>query len=310
MSNNILRSSSGGTDSATRAQTMAQEEPTVDQEIIDAADPVEAYHRSRLYSLLSLLLDRPGDDHEEIVEDGVFAEHLQESARIYGDEKLARAAERVLEAYTEFDEHRHEWASLFGVEEGVTVSPYQLTYLPGPLMTTVRELADMKGFYQAFDLQIADSERDRGDNIIFQTEFLGHLSLREALLREEGKREGVEVVVEARRSFLEDHLGRWYWRFAEEVSKQDDSGFYAALAEFLAILVETEIETLDLDPKWVPDDPAVTEWNEGVFGESGRSCGGCGSDPSGQHTGEMEGIEEGLDMEFGEYGPLRDEDRN
>lgn len=307
MSNNILRSSSGGTDSATRARAMGEKEPTVDQEIIDAADPVEAYHRSRLYSLLSLLLDRPGDDHEEIVENGVFAEHLQESARIYGDEKLARAAERVLEAFTDFDEHRHEWASLFGVEEGVTVSPYQLTYLPGPLMTTVRELADMKGFYQAFDLQIADSERDRGDNIIFQTEFLGHLSLREAVLRDEGETDGVEVVVEARRRFLEEHLGRWYWRFAEEVTKQDD-GFYAAIVELLAILVESEIETLDLDPKWVPDDPAVTEWNEGVFGESGRSCGGCGSDPSGQHTDAIG--EEEVDMEFGEYGPLGEGDRN
>ncbi len=40
-------------------------------------------------------------------------------------------------------------------------------------------------------------------------------------------------------------------------------------------------DRLDLDPDWVPDDPEVLEWNEDVFGDSGRGCGGCGRDPEG-----------------------------
>lgn len=152
--------------------------------------------------------------------------------------------------------------------------------LPGPLLTNVRQLADIRGFYEAFDLAVAEGRNDRADHVCFETEFLAHLDAREAHLRRVGDREGVAIVVDVRRSFLEDHLGRWAWRFAAEVSGRDD-GFYAALAGLLSSLVEVEVETLDADPDWVPDAPGVTEWNEGVFGDAGRGCGGCGADVEG-----------------------------
>lgn len=246
---------------------------------VEEGNAREAFHRSRLYSLVSLALDRPDEQHRQVLDDGPFFEHLTESAAVCGDPDVRQTVSDTADRFVSVSDHRYEWASLFGVEEGVTVSPYELTYLPGPLMTTVRKLADIKGFYQAYDLQIADSERDRGDNIVFQTEFLGHLCLREAVLRDRGDTEGVRIVVETRKSFVEDHLGRWYWRFAEEVGKHDDGGFYSSVAAVLAAVLDHEIELLDAEPEWVPDDPAVTEWNEGAFGESGRSCGGCGSDP-------------------------------
>jgi hypothetical protein len=151
-------------------------------------------------------------------------------------------------------------------------------------MTNVRKLADLSGFYEAFDLEIAPGRNDRRDHVCFLLEFAGILSLREAHLRLEGDDEGVAIVGDARRQFLEDHLGRWYWRFADEVS-QHSTGFYATLADLLAALLDDEIERLGLDPEWVPDDPQVTEWTEDVFGDSGRSCGGCGADATG--TGDL-----------------------
>lgn len=84
-----------------------------------------------------------------------------------------------------------------------------------------------------------------------------------------------------------DHLGRWFWRFTSEVSAHGD-GFYAALADLLAAHVETELETLSLEPEWVPDAPEVTAWNEDVFGDTGRGCGGCGADIEG-----LDGIDRG-----------------
>ncbi|EMA45965.1 TorD/DmsD family molecular chaperone [Halobiforma nitratireducens] len=259
-----------------------------DSVVIDApGTAATAVHRNRLYTLLGLAFDRPDDDLETALADGAVGEHLLASATAIDDD-VAEAARAVVDTLPESDadanaaaesltDLRHRWASLFGVEEGVTVSPYELTYLPGPLMTNVRRLADINGFYEAFDLEIADDHNDRGDHICFLLEFLGHLSLREASLRERGDRDGVRIVVDARAALLEDHLGRWYWRFADEVSQHDD-GFYASAADLLAALVETELETLDLDPEWVPDAPEVTEWNEDVFGDSGRGCGGCGVD--------------------------------
>lgn len=316
MSNNILRSgSSGHEQNAGTPDRTTGEDPAAEPTVVDDSSAEEAFHRSRLYSLVSLALDRPGEEHRRVMDDGVFFEHLSESAAIYGGPDVRRAAEDVTERFAGVSRHRREWASLFGIEEGVTVSPYELTYLPGPLMTTVRKLADIKGFYRAYGLRIADSERDRGDHVVFQTEYLGHISLREATLRDEGDTEGVHIVTETRKSFIEDHLGRWYWRFTEEVSKHDDEGFYASIAALLATILEREIELLDADPEWVPDDPAVVEWNEGAFGDSGRDCGGCGGTPDGAESGQS--VDPELLDQFGppteeelpdpdEYGPLND----
>lgn len=278
-----------------------------------AADPPgdleTAVHRSRLYSLCSLGFDRPGDDLAAAREAGAYDADLRESAAVIGED-VATAAAAVADSLEGADHRdlRDRWASLFGVEEGVTVSPYELTYLPGPLMTNVRRLADIRGFYEAFDLAVAEGKADRGDHVCFLTEFLSHLSRREAALRLEGDDEGVAVVVDAYRSFLEDHLGRWYWRFADEVGARDDGepAVYAALAELLAALVEREVERLDLDPDWVPDDPQVTEWNEDVFGDAGRGCGGCGVDAGGPSSGPTDaepdrvpGGDRGLDPDLG-----------
>lgn len=257
------------------ASIEADEDETLDWNAL--GDETTAFHRSRLYSLLALGFERPGEEFQLAVEDGAFCTDLVESARVIDDdvEEMALAVGTHVD---DADALHDEWVGLFGVEEGITVSPYELTYMPGPLMTNVRKLADLSGFYEAFDLEVAPERNDRRDHLCFLLEFLGQLSLREAYLRTEEDDEGVAIVGDARCQFVEEHLGRWYWRFADEVSKHDD-GFYAALADLLAALLEDEIDRLDLDPEWVPDDPNVAEWTEDVFGDSGRGCGGCGGSP-------------------------------
>lgn len=271
---------STGTDAAPEGSSAAV--PADDADAVRAevpGDATSATHRSRLYALLALGFDRPGDDLEAMLPDGAFADGLVESAAAL-DCDFMDAAVAAVDALEPVDALHDRWASLFGVEEGVTVSPYELTYLPGPLMTNVRRLADVRGFYEAWDLSVAEGHNDRGDHVCFLAEFMSYLCEQEAYLREADDERGVAIVVDAQRQFLEDHLGRWYWRFAEEVSKHDD-GFYAALGDLLAALVERDVDRLDVDPDWVPDDPEVTEWNEDVFGDSGRGCGGCGMNAGG-----------------------------
>jgi putative dimethyl sulfoxide reductase chaperone len=265
----------GGPSNATEKTT----EPgrTVDEateRAIEAGDTETAIHRANLYGLLALAFERPGDDLEAALAEGAFSDALADSARAV-DPAVGECAEAVGEHLAGRETLHRQWASLFGVEEGITVSPYELTYLPGPLMTNVRKLADIGGFYEAFGLSIVPGKNDRKDHLCLLLEFLSILCEREAALREAGDDRGVAVVVGAQRTFVEDHVGRWYWRFAGEVSAHDD-GFYAALTDLLAALVERDVEVLDLDPNWVPDHPEVTEWNEDVFGDVGRDSGGCG----------------------------------
>jgi TorA maturation chaperone TorD len=242
-------------------------------------DATTAFHRSQIYSLLALGFERPGDALRQAIGADAYSTDLVKSAQVIDDDVAERA--QAVGAHVDDPDTLHdEWASLFGVEEGVTVSPYELTYLPGPLMTNVRKLADIGGFYEAFNLEVAPGHNDRQDHICFLLEFIGLLSLRESVLLTEDD-EGLAIVGDARCQFVEDHIGRWYWRFADEVSQHDGHGFYAALADLLAALLKEEIERLGVDPEWVPDNPEVTEWNEDVFGDSGRGCGGCGVNPEG-----------------------------
>lgn len=284
---NILRSNS----TTVETDPSTEDSSGIDPEPAYEATTEDAIQRARLYSLVSIGLDRPDDEFERLLDDGVFAADIKEAAAALDNEELADAAAQVadLAESHEFDELYYEWSSLFGVEEGVTVSPYELTYLPGPLLTSTRDLADISGFYKAFGLEIADGQNDRADHVVFQTEFLSHLALREATLRDEADLAGVEVVTEARLSFVEEHIGRWFWRFADEVSKEDDLGFHTAVINLLSALVESEIDRMGVDPEWVPDHPEVIEWTEDVFGDSGRGCGGCGVDGDGLED-ELEGM--------------------
>lgn len=263
--------------------------------LIASGDVETAVARSRLYALLALGFDRPGADFEAALDQGAFCTDLVAFARAIDDDVAGRAL-AVGTHVADREQHHGEWASLFGVEEGVTVSPYELTYLPGPLVTNVRQLSDVAGFYAAFDLAIAAEKNDRRDHVCFQLEFLSHLSAREASLRERGDDDGVAVVVDARRQFVEDHIGRWFWRFADEVGAHGD-GFYPALADLLAALLESEVDRLAVEPDWVPDDPEVTEWTEDIFGDSGRGCGGCGIDTGAGQEGTLS-----LDRELSDDG--------
>ncbi|MFT4947604.1 MAG: DMSO reductase family type II enzyme chaperone [Natronomonas sp.] len=244
---------------------------------VHPGDAETAFERGRLYALLALGFERPGEELTAAFDDSAYCTDLVAAADAL-DGDVAEAAVAVGAHVDDPDALYEDWGPMFGVEEGHSVSPYELNYLPGPLVTNVRRLADINGFYEAFGLSVAEDKNDRGDHICFQLEFLSHLCLREARLREAGDDRGVRVVGDAQRQFIEDHVGRWFWRFTDEVGVSGE-GFYAALADTLAALVESEIERFDLDPDWVPDDPEVEEWSEGIFGESGRGCGGCGMNP-------------------------------
>ncbi|WP_336328420.1 TorD/DmsD family molecular chaperone [Halovenus sp. HT40] len=251
---------------------------TVDQGESDLpehpGDVETAFQRARLYALLALGFERPGEELADAFADSAYCTDLVAAAEVLGDD-VAEAAVGVGAHVDDPDALYEDWGPMFGVEEGHSVSPYELNYLPGPLVTNVRRLADINGFYEAFDLSVDSDKNDRGDHICFQLEFLSHLCLREARLRESGDDHGVRIVGDAQQQFVEDHIGRWFWRFTDEVGVSGE-GFYAALADTLAALIESEIDRFDLDPEWVPDDPEVEEWSEGIFGDSGRGCGGCG----------------------------------
>ncbi len=120
-----------------------------------------------------------------------------------------------------------------------------------------QEMADIAGFYNAFGFRVGGALRERPDHLATQLEFLYVLSLKEAYAAEEGHAEHVEVCVEARRSFLRDHLGRWIGLFAEGVTRASASALdsdeganpYVWLARQAADFVLADARSLGVTPE-------------------------------------------------------------
>ncbi|TYL36469.1 dehydrogenase [Natronococcus pandeyae] len=246
-------------------------------------------HRARLYKLASLAFDRPDEALEEALLSGAFDEQLLESAAALGNDELhEHAAAVVEESPTDsdaIDELYSNWAALFGFEGGGDIDQYQIEYSPGTLVTSTDVLADIAGFYKAFDLSMDEGNHERVDHLCIQLEFVSHLALQTAYLEESGDETGVEVVTNAQGDFLEDHLGRWTGRYRETIEDETDVAFYQALAALVDTLVDDDVDRFDVEPKEFKETPPSPL--EGLHDDDGDfRCGTCGSTPS-PSTGEM-----------------------
>jgi putative dimethyl sulfoxide reductase chaperone len=251
-------------------------------EIDQSATAIQHVHRARLYALASMAFDRPDDRFEEAVLSGAFEAQLLESAAAVGGDELEDAAESVVAASPAdrdaFEECASNWASLFGFEEGGNISQYQIEYSPGTLVTSTDVLADIAGFYGAFDLSIDDGNRERVDHLCIQLEFVSHLALQTAYLERDGDEDGIEIVTDTQGAFIEDHLGRWTGRFRETVEEEADSEFYRALAALVDALVDGDTDRFEIEPKQFEETPPspIEGINEG---DGDFRCGTCGTTP-------------------------------
>jgi putative dimethyl sulfoxide reductase chaperone len=249
---------------------------------------IDHVHRARLYKFASMASDRPDEALEEALRSGAFADQLVESAAALGDDALVEAARRLADVSPTdadgVDDLTSDWAALFGFEEGGNVSQYQIEYSPGTLVTSTDVLADIAGFYGAFDLGMEEGNRDRVDHLCIQLEFVSHLALQTAYLVEAGDEDGVEIVTDVQGSFLEDHLGRWTGRYRETLDEETGVAFYRALAVLIDALVGADVDRFGVSPKAFTETPPspLEGLNEG---EGDFRCGTCGTSPSPPNAG-------------------------
>lgn len=216
-------------------------------------DPDSHVHRARLYNLAAMAFDRPGESFEAALRSGDFAAQLVESAAALDEDQLLDRAEAVADASPETDAGIDDLASTYRTlfsftSEDDDVSPYELAYAPGDLTTNTDRLADLAGFYGAFGLEMEDSDRERVDYLSIELEFLSYTALQTAYLVLDDDETGIEVVTDAQRNFLEDHLGRWLPRFRDAMQEHVDEPFYRELAAMLAALVERDVDRFGADP--------------------------------------------------------------
>lgn len=122
--------------------------------------------------------------------------------------------------------------------ESVCTSPERL------LMQDARD--GVLAAYRAVRVVIADNQtNDPEDHVAFELAFLGLLGNRAADALESGDEGAAHGLLQAKQSFMRDHLLNWVPRFADDVVRISQTGFYRGLADVLVGTLETDAAMLD-----------------------------------------------------------------
>ncbi|GMQ80196.1 MAG: hypothetical protein BMS9Abin04_148 [Planctomycetia bacterium] len=144
-----------------------------------------------------------------------------------------------------------EYERTFGLVVANACPPYETEYIGSKFaFQRSNAMADVSGYYRAFGLAGSRAHRERPDHIVIELEFMAVLLGLERQAAETGDAAGGErghICRGAQRRFLEEHLAWWTPAFARLVERENGTGFYAAVASFLAALIPAERALLDVE---------------------------------------------------------------
>ncbi|MFQ5767664.1 MAG: molecular chaperone [Acidobacteriota bacterium] len=203
--------------------------------------------RASLYRLVTRLLADPVAGPPPA---SVDLEVALQGAKILEDSEVVRttaALEPLLPATA--DDFKKSHTRVFGLLASSEAPPYEVEYEQrGDLFWRAQQLADIKGFYKAYALDLA--RRDRPDHVAVEAEFLWYLLERRiAAQRLSHGQERQQILEDSFRSFLAGHFAAWVPSFAadlERLATDRDVPFLAATARFLAAMTASEAGRFDL----------------------------------------------------------------
>jgi putative dimethyl sulfoxide reductase chaperone len=215
--------------------------------------PVQAaIFRSAMYEVLSLAFAYPTTPLRARL-DAALADLLELPAVTSAgySEHLARMRSALAVSETEVlaAEHNH----LF--EHSSVSSPYETEYEPDPF-AKARQLADIAGFYTAFGMSVSTTRPTLQDFLGTELEFMAYLTRKEAYAAARNWRHRRRLTLDAERSFLHDHLGRWEKAVCKDITEHTalEAGansaapFFGAAAALCVQFVEDELRRFGTKP--------------------------------------------------------------
>jgi len=207
----------------------------------------EAVARSFIYRFIAKVFEDPSEENWSRLTEVGLQQALRISAKALGralQASLEEAVQRLLtrlkpEAYHGF---KLEYNGAFGHAARGLCPLNEIEYgdLKADPLFQPHRLADLAAFYQAFGLEVSDDAAERHDHICVELEFMSVLVAKEAYALElQLEEELLTRALNAQKSFLREHLGRWTLSFTRRlermVSHENPLGALATLTrEFIA----------------------------------------------------------------------------
>jgi len=190
------------------------------------------------FLLASLLTSYPDGNFTE------YVSHLLQEMDLALPGNLRAELSMIVKDRTRLDDLRSEYIDLFD-RGSASSSLYETEFGRDRALVKGSELADLAGFYKAFGFGMNEEAKEMLDHVSVELEFYTLLLMKQNVLIEAGDQEGIEIVLDARKKFLRDHLGRFIGALAERPAVQS-SAVYSLVTSFCSELVRKECLSLDV----------------------------------------------------------------
>lgn len=279
---------------STSAAAVISAPPTIK----DSPAVERALNRSKLYLLISWSLLYPEDEEfldylqsGEFVDDGRAAlETLQGMLDGQGGE---RAGQKLLSLKKQFDlvegliaaecsgwqlgdlqsEHRRVFSNVITLD----CPPYETLFGNDHVFAQSHVMGDISGFYRAFGVELSKDIHERLDHLSVEFEFMHFLTYKESYSRCHDGAEKTQIVVDAQKKFVKNHIGRWVPLFCRMLTKKADSGFFRLIADMTADWMEFETAYLGV----MPQPYTETDYRPATFNSPEGQTYECGAQDQG-----------------------------
>lgn len=266
--------------------------------IKDSPAVERALGRSKMYLLISWSLLYPEDDEfldylqsGEFVEDGRSAlEGLSASLAGQGGEKAKLKVAALLKHLDTIEqwvatecthwtlsdlqaEHRRVFSNVITLD----CPPYETLFGNDHVFGQAHVMGDIAGFYKAFGLELSRDIHERLDHLSVELEFMHFLAYKESYALCHDSADKTQIVVDAQKKFLKNHIGRWVPLFSRMLVKKADTGFFRYLAEFTADCIDFDAVYLGV----VPQPYSETDYRPATFSAPEGQIYECGAQDQG-----------------------------
>ncbi|TMQ28858.1 MAG: molecular chaperone TorD family protein [Nitrospirae bacterium] len=238
--------------------------------IKDSPAVERALSRSKLYLLVSWSLLYPEDDEfldyvqcGEFVEDGRAAIDAMDTALdgIGGE----RAKQKLVLLRKQFDqiekvvasecvnwqlsdlqaEHRRVFSNVITLD----CPPYETLFGNDHVFAQSQVMGDIAGFYRAFGVELSKDIHERLDHLSVEFECMHFLAYKESYSRCHDGADKTQIVLDAQKKFVKNHIGRWVPLFCRMLVKKAASGLYQHVADLMAEWMDFEVAFLCVAPQ-------------------------------------------------------------
>ena len=233
--------------------------------IKDSPAVERALNRSKIYLLFSWSLLYPEDEEfldylqcGEFVEDGRAAlDGLRLALDGIGGD---RANQKIALMKKQFDqieklvsaecvnwqigdlqtEHRRVFTNVITLD----CPPYETLFGNDHVFAQSHVMGDIAGFYKAFGVELSKDVHERLDHLSVELEFMHFLTYKESYSRCHDGIDKTEIVVDAQKKFVKNHIGRWVPLFCRMLSKKSDTGLFKLVADCMSEWMDFEVAFL------------------------------------------------------------------